>query len=96
MNNKATCNQFAVCFSKGSFNKLGMVVSTGSSGSEKLRQEDCGFEGSLGYNSRFQASLAIYSKTMSKNLSKIEDSSRNSCLNLLGFYKHLFTCQHRQ
>lgn len=60
MNHKATCNQFAVCFFKGSFNKLGMVISTCSSGSEKLRQEDCGFEGSLGYNSRFQASLAIY------------------------------------
>lgn len=43
-----------------------MVISTCSSGSEKLRQEDCGFEGSLSYNSQFQASLAIYSKTISE------------------------------
>lgn len=85
MNHKAACNQFAVCFSKGSFNKMSMVIYACSSGSEKLRQEDSGFEGSQGYNSRFQ-----------ENLSKTEDSSRNSCLNLQGFYKHSSTCQHGQ
>lgn len=100
MNQKATCSQFAVCFSKGSFDKLVIATSTVihacNSGSEELNQEDSGFEGSQGYNSWFQASLAIYSKAMSKNLSKTEDSSRNSCLNLVGFYKHSFTWQHGQ
>lgn len=73
-----------------------MVIYACRSGSEKLRQKDSGFEGSQGYNSQFQASLAIYSKTMSKNLSKTGDSPRNSCLNLQEFYKHFFTCQQGQ